>query len=201
MNDVYRRYVAFIEPPPSMLATGVAVEPARGASCSAAAVGAPAGGVLGGPPFVGVAAPAGLEPWRGVLRRVVPGLRLFRARRTRGWTGMSGGFSGSSGSCGGPEAGRSSRASEGAGGFTPRIVRAAVAQASGLLADTMVDCSALLIDVRNSEPLASALRPSPLPRSLAKLRLERRAFCRPSSLRLSGSSSPMFMRKFRGIRG
>ena len=62
VNDVCRSYVAFVEPPPSVLAAGDAAGPAGGARGSAAAVGAPAGRVSGGPPVVGVAAPTGLGP-------------------------------------------------------------------------------------------------------------------------------------------
>ena len=72
----------------------------------------------------------------------------------------------------GPEAGRSRRASEGAGGFPLRIVRAAVAETSGLLADASVDRPTLLFDVRNAGPSASVPGSSSLPRSFAKLRLE-----------------------------
>ena len=67
------RYVVFVEPPPPVLAAGVAAGPSEGASGSTAAIGAPAGRFSVGPPVVGVAAPAGLEPWRGRLRRAVPG--------------------------------------------------------------------------------------------------------------------------------
>ena len=53
-----------------------------------------------------------------------------------------------------------------------RIVRAAVAEASGLLAGASVDRPALLFDVCNAGPSASVPGSSSLSRSFAKLRLE-----------------------------
>ena len=50
VNDAYRRYVAFAEPLPSVLAVGIAAGPAGGSSGSAAAVGAPARGRVGWAP-------------------------------------------------------------------------------------------------------------------------------------------------------